>query len=212
MSRCSNLIRSAACAATLFATTTGAMAALNDVGVHQGNVLVRLRGLSIQPNIGRSDAMSALDVNVNNSIVPELDFTYMIRDSIGVELILATSRHNLTSNSGNLGSVDVLPPTLLLQYHFNHQGKVRPYVGGGVNYTYFYKNDLQVGGVPVQVKRSSVGPALQIGIDIDIAKNVFFNADLKKIWMRTSVSQGGTALGSLKIDPVVLGIGIGVKF
>ncbi len=58
---------------------------------------------------------------MNDSIVPELDLTYIIRDDIGVELILATSRHQLTSKIGGLGGVGVLP--LLLQYHFNHAGR-----------------------------------------------------------------------------------------
>src|SRR6185369_9652229 len=105
-------------------------------GIHAGDVLVRLRAISIMPQVRTSDTLSTLNVDVNNAIVPELDFTYMIRDDIGVELILATSRHQVTSSIGGLGGVSVLPPTLLLQYHFNHAGRVRPDVGAGVNYTY----------------------------------------------------------------------------
>ncbi|MBC8830278.1 OmpW family protein, partial [Escherichia coli] len=100
-------------------------------GINQGDVLVRLRAISIQPNERASDTLGAINTGVNNAIVPELDFTYMIRDYLGVELILGTSRHQMTSSLGNLGGVGVLPPTLLLQYHFNHAGKVRPYVGAG---------------------------------------------------------------------------------
>ena len=47
---------------------------------------------------------------------------------------------------------------------------------------------------------------------MQVAKNLFVNADLKKIWMRTSASADGTDLGSLKIDPWVLGVGVGMKF
>jgi outer membrane protein len=38
------------------------------------------------------------------------------------------------------------------------------------------------------------------------------NADIKKIWMRTSASAGGASLGSLKIDPLVVGVGVGMRF
>jgi outer membrane protein len=114
-------------------------------GIHAGDVLVRLRAISILPSVRTSDTLSALNVGVNNATVPELDFTYMIRDDVGVELILATSRHQVTSSLGGLGGVGVLPPTLLLQYHFNHAGTVRPYVGAGLNYTLFYNNGLQAG-------------------------------------------------------------------
>jgi outer membrane protein len=181
-------------------------------GIHAGDVLVRLRAISIQPDVKAGGTLGTLGVDVNNAIVPELDFTYMIRDEIGVELILATSRHQLTSNIGGLGGVSVLPPTLLLQYHFNHAGRVRPYVGAGINYTYFYNDKLKAGDTPVSIKHSSFGPALQAGVDVQVAKNLFVNADLKKIWMRTSASAGGADLGSLKIDPWVLGVGVGMKF
>ena len=163
-------------------------------GIHAGDILVRLRAISIQPDVHAGGALGTLGVDVNNAIVPELDFTYMIRDEIGVELILATSRHQVTSNIGGLGGVNVLPPTLLLQYHFNHAGRVRPYVGAGVNYTVFYNDKLKA------------------GVDVQVAKNLFVNADLKKIWMRTSASADGADLGSLKIDPWVIGIGVGMKF
>lgn len=181
-------------------------------GIHAGDVLVRLRAISIQPQVSAGGALGSLGVDVNNAIVPELDFTYMIRDDIGVELILATSRHQVTSDIGGLGGVGVLPPTVLLQYHFNHQGRVRPYVGAGLNYTYFYNDKLKAGDTPVAIRRSSFGPALQAGVNVQVTKTLFVNADVKKIWMRTSASAGGADLGSLKIDPWVLGLGVGMKF
>ncbi len=158
--------------------------------------------------------MSGLGVSVNNAIVPELDFTYMIRDAIGIELILGTSRHQLTSTAaGNLGGVNVLPPTLLLQYHFNHAGKIRPYLGAGLNCTYFYNDGLHLPtGQGIQVSRSSFGPALQAGVDFQVAKNLFINADVKKIWMRTNATAGDVNLGTLRIDPTIVGVGVGMKF
>jgi outer membrane protein len=181
-------------------------------GIHAGDVLVRLRAISILPDVRTNNTLSALNVDVNNATVPELDLTYMIRDYLGVELILGTSRHQLTSNLGGLGGVNVLPPTLLLQYHFNHQGRVRPYVGAGINYTLFYNNGLHAGGQPISVDNHSFGPALQAGVDVQVAKNLFINADIKKIWMKTDASLGGTSLGTLHIDPLVVGLGVGMKF
>ncbi len=59
------------------------------------------------PQVTAGGALGTLNVDVNNAIVPELDFTYMIRDDIGVELILGTSRHQVTSSIGGLGGVGV---------------------------------------------------------------------------------------------------------
>jgi outer membrane protein len=208
------LIAAALCAAGIALTTPHAFAADSDStsGIHAGDTLVRLRAISIVPQVRTSDTLSTLNVDVNNAIVPELDFTYMIRDNIGVELILATSRHQVTSSLGGLGGVNVLPPTLLLQYHFNHQGQVRPYVGAGVNYTYFYNNGLHAGGQDISIKRSSFGPALQMGVDVQVTKSVFANFDIKKIWMKTDASLNGTSLGTLHIDPLIVGVGVGMKF
>ncbi|PTB16758.1 hypothetical protein C9I57_31795 [Trinickia symbiotica] len=199
--------RAAGDAATLASTADSSAA-----GIHAGDWLVRLRTISIQPQVHTSNTLSTLDVGVNNSLVPELDFTYMIRDRIGIELILGTSRHQVTSNLGNLGGVGVLPPTLLLQYHFNHEGRIRPYVGAGLNYTLFYNNSLHAGGQPVSIDNHSFGPALQAGVDVQVTKALFVNADIKKIWMKTDASLGGTAIGTLHIDPLVIGVGIGMKF
>ncbi|SEI93004.1 OmpW/AlkL family protein [Paraburkholderia diazotrophica] len=208
------LIAAALCAAGIALTTPHAFAADIDStsGIHAGDTLVRLRAIAIVPEVRTSDALSTLNVGVNNATVPELDFTYMIRDNIGVELILATSRHQLTSSAGGLGGVNVLPPTLLLQYHFNHQGQVRPYVGAGVNYTYFYNNGLHAGGQDISIKRSSFGPALQMGVDVQVTKSVFANLDVKKVWMKTDASLNGTPLGTLHIDPLIVGVGVGMKF
>ncbi len=178
----------------------------------QGNFLARVRAISIQPQVSSGGTLSSINTGVNNAVVPELDFVYLVRPSIGIELILATSRHELTSNIGPLGGVNVLPPTLLAQYYFNSAGRVRPYVGAGVNYTLFYNNGLHAGNTPVSIKNSSFGPALQMGVDVQITKRLFLNADIKKIWMRTDASAGGTSLGTLKIDPLVVGVGIGMRF
>ncbi|MDR3396402.1 MAG: OmpW family outer membrane protein [Pandoraea sp.] len=182
-------------------------------GIYAGDILARVRAIGILPDSHASGSvLPTLGVTVNNAIVPELDFTYMILDNVGVELILGMSRHQLTSNLGHLGGVNVLPPTLLLQYHFNHAGKVRPYVGAGINYTRFWNSNLNAGGTPISIKNHSVGPALQAGVDIQMTKNLFFNIDIKKIWMKTDTSLAGTDLGTLHIDPLIVGVGVGMKF
>ncbi|PCE24650.1 OmpW/AlkL family protein [Burkholderia ubonensis] len=205
-------VTAAACAASLAAMPSVSHAASQGDGIYQGDFLARLRAISIQPNERGSDTLGTINVGVKNAIVPELDFTYMIRDYLGVELILGTSRHQMTSNLGNLGGVNVLPPTLLLQYHFNHAGKVRPYVGAGLNYTYFYNNGLNVGGQGVSIEKSSFGPALQFGVDVQVTKKVFVNVDVKKIWMSTDATLGDKSIGTLHIDPLIVGVGVGMKF
>ena len=191
----------------------------------QGDIIARFRVINVNPSASwsNSGAVSGLTVDAKDDTVPELDFTYMITNNIGTELILGTSRHEITGNAGtgdkSLGKVSALPPTLTLQYHFSPDSTVfRPYVGAGINYTRFYNAGLNAANLGInadlQVKKNSFGPALQIGADFPISKSFFINVDVKKIWMKTdvSVASNGTYVGTLKVDPLVVGLGIGTKF
>jgi len=177
-----------------------------------GDILARLRVIDVDPQTSSSGTLSTIDADVKSDVVPELDFTYMITNNIGAELILGTSRHKLHTTLGDLGKISVLPPTLTLQYHFNPQGTFRPYVGAGVNYTRFYSNGLKVGGQQVDVDQNSWGAAFQVGADYAINKDWFVNVDVKKLYIKTDASLNGTSLGTLKINPMVYGVGIGTKF
>jgi outer membrane protein len=136
-----------------------------------------------------------------------------VTHNLGLELILATKKHDITAGGTPVGDVALLPPTLTLQYHFAPDSpSFRPYVGAGINYTKFY--DINLGSGTLTVDTSSWGGALQIGADFPINKQFFFNVDLKKIWIDTdvkTVATGATA-ANFKINPLVLGVGVGMKF
>ena len=116
-----------------------------------GDLLVRGRVIYVQPDEGSSLKLGATAIagkaSVDNSTVPELDFSYFFTDNLAAELILGTTHHHVAAKgsplgaSVDLGDVWLLPPTVTLQYHFNPKGKISPYVGAGVNYTIFYGDD-----------------------------------------------------------------------
>ena len=43
-------------------------------------------------------------------------------------------------------------------------------------------------------------------------KNVFVNLDVKKVWMDTKLQVNGEDAGKIKINPWIIGVGIGTKF
>ena len=170
------------------------------------NWMMRVRAIDIAPDVKSS---SLPGVDVSDEWVPEIDFTYFVTPNIGVELILGTARHEVTLNGVRLGKLNHLPPTLLLQYHFNPTSKIKPYVGAGLNYTRFYNVDLP----GFDVDSNSVGGALQAGVDIAVTKNGYINLDVKKIWIDTTVkTTAGATVTDLDINPVVWGIGYGFRF
>ncbi|MFN9490843.1 MAG: OmpW/AlkL family protein [Betaproteobacteria bacterium] len=175
----------------------------------QGDWLARARVINISPDA----SSSALNLDASNETTLELDFTYFVTRNIGLELILATKRHTITSNGAGIGDVSLLPPTLTVQYHFAPDSpSFRPYVGAGVNYTRFYDISLLNGAATVD--KSSWGGAIQLGADFPINKTFFINVDVKKIWIDTDVkliATGATA-ANFKINPVIFGLGVGMKF
>ncbi|OYU46229.1 MAG: hypothetical protein CFE44_03270 [Burkholderiales bacterium PBB4] len=174
----------------------------------EGSVLVRVRAVSLQSS--NSDS-TGLGLSINDKTIPEVDFSYFLSKNLAAELILTVPQeHDLSSKAlgGKIGTVTHLPPTLLLQYHFDADG-FKPYVGAGVNYTRFTSVDLPAG---VDVKRDSFGGALQLGVDIPLSGNMYLNLDVKKVYLGTDVSVAGANKGSFKVDPLLVGVGIGWRF
>ncbi|TFU03475.1 OmpW family protein [Polymorphobacter arshaanensis] len=199
-----------------------------ETGIAKGDWLVRLRGILIAPtgsSGGINPMFPASTVDINTKFVPELDFTYMFTDNIGAELILATSKHSATGASGALAgqpllSAWVLPPTLTLQYHFMPKSAVRPYVGAGINYTIYYSESASsfvnsaLGATDVSMS-SSFGWAAQAGFDVDVSPKVFLNFDVKYIDMGTTATLTTGAVVNkvdVNINPIVAGVGLGMRF
>ena len=196
---------------TLKLAVAGAVVAMAlPVQAQQGDWLVRARILNISPQV--SSSLGTL--GVSNEVTPEVDFSYFFTDNISAELILATQRHTVNNAGASLGKVSHLPPTLTLQYHFLPKEAFNPYVGAGLNYTRFYNTSLALGATPLVVDKNSWGGALQAGVDYALDKKWSLNLDVKKIWIKTNVNNGttGAFVSDLKIDPIIVGVGVGYRF
>jgi outer membrane protein len=122
------------------------------------------------------------------------------------------ARETALGDDVQLGTVTHLPPTLTAKYYFG-TATVKPYVGAGVNLTWFLKDDLGVAGVgTLDVDNWSIGPALQAGVDIQLNPRWSLSFDAKRAWIRTDVSLGGTRLTKVKVDPWIIGAGVGYRF
>jgi len=153
---------------------------------------------------------TGLDLSINNKVIPEVDITYLFSPQWAVELVLTyPQKQSLRSGGTEIGTLKHLPPTLTAQYRFASVSGFTPYVGAGVNYTHFSNVDLPAG---VTIDKNSTGLAFQVGADIPLQKGMSLNVDLKKVQIRTDVSAGGAKLGTFKIDPLLLGVGIGWRF
>jgi outer membrane protein len=211
-----------------------------------GDWVVRARAVNVSPNedselgktvnaaTGATTMSPGAELAVDNNWIPEVDISYYITKNIAAELILALgTRHDVdvkgdalaTVGNQNLGSVNLLPPTLTLQWHFNPDQMVDPYVGAGINYTYMLDKKLSFSSGPlagndIKIESDSWGYALQAGVDVNLKDGWLINADVKYVTIDTDVKArlgvgntgAWTKIDDLDINPWVFGLGIGKKF
>ncbi|HEX7642820.1 MAG TPA: OmpW family outer membrane protein [Burkholderiaceae bacterium] len=195
--------------ATLFVGAAGsAMAQDNDPW------LVRFRAVNISTE-NNSDPVGGTGpgdrITVQNKTIPEVDISYFFTPNIAAELVLTYPQtHDVYLDGSKIGSFKELPPTLLLQYHFLPQGSIDPYVGAGVNYTHISDVNLLNGAGTLE--SHSTGGALQAGVDFKIDKAWSINLDVKKVWIGSDVYAGGAKISAVRINPVLIGLGVGYRF
>jgi outer membrane protein len=195
--------------------------------------MLRVRALGVVTrDSGSVDQVPGSDLKTSNTVVPELDVTYFFTPNIAAELVLGVTHHTVTGTGApataglDVGKAWLLPPTLTFQYHFTNFGAFKPYVGAGVNYTWFF--DQSAGNVPnsagVTITSShlhnAAGGALQVGFDYMLDRHWGLNFDVKKLFLRPSwdgVATIGQATnvpltGKVNLDPWLIGGGLTYKF
>ncbi len=188
--------------AILCATTAGSAYAQQQ----DGKWLVRARAVLI--DVANGGAAGGAGVSINNKWIPEVDVSYFFTPNFAAEVILTyPQEHDVRLHGGQIGTIKHLAPSVLGQYYFTGLGAFKPYVGAGINYTRF--SGVNIAGGAVTVKKNSWGPALQLGFDYALDKNWSVNFDVKKIYIDTDVSAG---FGKYKVDPLLLGVGVGYRF
>ncbi|GAA5174530.1 OmpW family protein [Niveibacterium umoris] len=175
-----------------------------------GNWLVRGRIVSMTNDNSNENNLLGAEVTASDKVLPDLDISYFFTENIALEVVLSIPQtHDIELGGTKIGEVTQLPPHFMLQYHFP-MGAFKPYVGAGINYTRFWDVKLIVPGVDIE--RSSWGGSLQVGMDYELSKQWYLNADVKKTWIATDVKAGDTVVDTLHIDPWLIGVGVGYRF
>ena len=169
------------------------------VGVHQVN----------PKSHNGSLAGDSLDVEVGSSVRPTVTAEHFFRDGWGVEALAALPfQHDIELKGlGRVASTRQLPPTLSLQYHFNQQGRVSPFLGAGINYTTFFSEDTTgaLAGTDLELE-DSWGPAARAGIDFAVGDKSALRFDVRWIDIDSDVIVDGAEIGTAEIDPLAYGV------
>jgi len=205
---------------------------------HQaGDIIVRAGAVTVDPHeksgkiyAAAGGKVAGTKATLDSSTQLGLNFAYMLTEHIGIELLAATPfKHNIGAKgftgglaglNGKLGTTRHLPPTLSLVYYpMGNSNVIQPYIGAGINHTWFFDKKLSgeaksKGFSGFDVK-DSWGWAAQIGADFDLGDNFLFNAQVRYIDISTTGTTnygGGKVKVDLDVDPLVYMMGIGYKF
>jgi outer membrane protein len=160
-------------------------------------------------------------VRANDSISPEIDLSYYVTNNLAVQVIAASTRHDISvANSAlgaklDLGSTWVLPPTIVAQYHFLPNAAFSPYVGAGVNVTFFYAENAATPPIDKLSLSNTIGGALEAGADLHIQGPWYLNVDYKQLFLTTDARVHALGLlikGSDALNPGVISAGIAYRF
>ena len=201
-----------------------------------GDWLFRFGGSNVDPKSdnGSIDLTGIADFGVQDVEVDDqwgvtFNITYMYTANWGIELLAALPYEHDIIVEGlpePAATVTHLPPTLSLQYHFLPDATFQPYVGAGINLTWFMDESKDRGlrfadealGVTtgLDVDSTSFGLAAQVGFDYIINESWFLNLDVRWIDISTdatlTVNGANAAKTEVDIDPIVYGIHLGYRF
>lgn len=209
------------------ASSTALAHSADQIIIRGGPVYVHPQDKSDHIKVG--GAKSDLKAKADNDTQLGLNFQYMITDNFAIELLGATPfSHQLKLSGGNstglsgahLGKIKHLPPTLsALWYPLDSSYEFQPYVGLGVNYTFFFDEKLsgeaKKAGFHGLDLDNSWGWAAQVGADYSLDENWLINAQVRYIDIETKAK---THLANTKVtakydlDPWVVMFGVGYKF
>lgn len=200
---------------------TGSAAA----GDYNGDFMVRAGVSVVLPD---SDAkvysggglVSGADAEVSDQWIPSATLTYFFTPNIAAELFCCFSKHDVDGKGilagADLGDTWIFPPIVTLQYHFTGMGRIKPYVGAGVQWIHFFNEGRSTSG-PLAGNKLEIddafGFALQAGVDIEIGGGWYLNADVKKSFIDADAKWKGTNFtADVDLDPWIISANVGYRF
>ena len=199
-----------------------------------GDIIVRAGAVTVDPHEDSSAISTAVTgplggkATLDSDTQLGLNFAYMVTDKIGIELLAATPfSHDVGVKGlgapldGKFGSIKHLPPTLsVIYYPLEKNSAFQPYVGAGVNYTWFFDDKLsshaEGNGFNGLDLKDSWGLAALVGMDYMLTDSLMLNAQVRYIDIDTEATSNHAALGKVKVDvdvdPFVYMVGLGYKF
>lgn len=198
----------------------------------KGSWLVKAGVNHIAPQVSSSDlsapSLPGTKIDVEAATSAILTFTYMVTDQWSLEFYAGLPyEHDVVGDGaikgvGKLGSVKQVSPTLFGQYRFlAANAPLRPYVGLGLTYAYFYGEEgsgtltalTNPGGSPTRMSASSAwGLSPQVGATYKFDDRWFVDASVIKTFIKNENTLSTGQKIETKLDPLSVNVSIGYRF
>ncbi len=201
---------------TLLATSIAVLGSSQVMAYEAGDIMIKAGVINVAPKDDNAK-IGAAKVQVKDDTQLGLTGTYMITSHVGVELLAATPfKHKVEVNGETAGTTKHLPPTVSLQYYpMDSSSALQPYVGAGLNMTFFFDEDGVVKGDSLGPLGDSFGLSVSAGINYDIDDQFMANLAVWYMDINTELEgTNGAGAGDyvVEIDPIVVMAGVGYKF
>jgi len=151
------------------------------------------------------------DVSSEVGFTPAIEYKFA-PNIVGEVLLAIPFKHDVkdTKSDTKIASFKHLPPTFTAKYLFTPDAAFSPYVGLGLNYTLVYDEKIVLAGAKLRGK-DSFGLAATVGFEYRMPNSPWgVAADLRYINIESDLTldtgTGAADIGSLTVDPMVLGL------
>lgn len=173
---------------------------------------VSVNGTAVPGGDASASGNTTLGFEVSYDLAPR----WKTRFLVGIPPTTTLTGRGTLSPAGALGKVTYGPAVLSLTFDLLDAGPIRPYVGGGVNYTIVLRNkDAFVSDVDVH---SAFGSVAEVGVEWSVNRDWSVSLDARKIFLKTKASGvlpamgGAAARADVRLDPLVVFASVGRRF
>jgi outer membrane protein len=149
------------------------------------------------------------EVSTEVGLTPAIEYKFA-PNIVGEVLLAIPFKHDVkdTLTNSKIASFKHLPPTFTAKYLFTPEAVFSPYVGLGLNYTLVYGEETTGALTGKKLKgKDSFGLAATVGFEYRIPNSQWgVAADLRYVKIKSDLTLDGTDIGSLTVDPTVLGV------
>ncbi len=218
------------------ALPTAALAGLLIAGAAQaqsaGSWAVKFGVNQISPQVSSGNlsapSLPGTQVDVKSATSVILTATYHLTEHVSFEGFAGLGyKHDVVgagtiAGVGKLGTVKQISPTLFGQYRFlEASAPLRPYVGLGPTYAYFYGEEgsgtltalTNPGGTPTRLSVDAAwGISGQVGATWALRDRWYLDASVIKTYLKTTNHLSTGQSIDVKLDPVSVNLSVGYRF